>query len=416
MAALDVGTHKVCCLVGQREPVYSSAGEISTRLRLLGLGHLRSQGIAFGAVADLHAAQAVVSAAITQAEQAAGLRIERVVLGVSCGRPRSHSFNGHIGLAEGIVREADIAALGSGARAYATKDGEALLTLNRIAYALDGVAAVREPLGLAGRRLDANHHAVTVAPGPLRNLCLLTETCNVQPTHLLPAGYSAAIAATSEAERRSGVVSIDLGAGVSSLAGFLEGHFVFYAAVPFGGQQVTEELAHALSVSLAEAERIKSLYASLAPSALDEHEFVHLPREEESGGSSPVVSRARIGHVAMASVGQLMTQVCRLLDDCPIAGIRQASVVLTGGASEMIGLEAFASSVLGRRVRTSGPPRLDWGSARGSGRLAGPAFSGVVGLAMAAASPAGWIGPRDEDDIVARSYLGRVGQWLRESF
>ncbi len=292
----------------------------------------------------------------------------------------------------------------------------ALLTLNRIAYALDGVAAVREPLGLAGRRLDANHHAVTVAPGPLRNLCLLAETCNVQPTLLLPAGYSAAIAATSEAERQSGVVSIDLGAGVSSLAGFLEGHFVFYAAVPFGGQHVTDELAHELSVSLAEAERIKSLYASLAPSALDEHEYVHLAREVESGGSTPAVSRARIGHVATASVGQLMKEVRQLLDECSIAGIRQASVVLTGGASEMIGLEAFASTVLGRRVRSSGPPRLDWGSVRASGRLAGPAFSGVVGLAMAAASPAGWIGPRDEDDLVARSYLGRVGQWLRESF
>lgn len=416
VAALDVGTHKVCCLIGRLEPVYPSTGEVSSRLRLLGLGHQRSRGIAFGAVADLQAAQAVVAAAINEAEQAAGLRIERVILGISTGQPRSRTFNGHVDLPEGIVREADIAALDSGARAYAAKDGDALLSINRIAYALDGVPAVRQPRGLAGSRLDANHHAVTVAPGPLRNLCLLADACNVEPTLLLPTGFASALAATTEAERQTGVVLVDLGAGVTSLAGFVEGHFVFYAALPFGGQQVTEELAHGLSVSLAEAERIKTLYASLAPSALDEHEYVHLTREAESGANAPVVSRAHVGQVAMAGAARVLGRVRQLLDGCGIEAIRRADVVLTGGASEMMGLESFAGSVLGRQVRVAGPPRLEGASARGHGRAAGPAFAGVVGLAMAVTSPSGWLPPQDETEVTARSYVGRVGQWLRESF
>jgi cell division protein FtsA len=416
VAALDIGTHKVCCLIARLEPAHPTADEGAGRLRLLGIGHQRSQGIACGAVADLDAAEAVVAAAINEAEQAAGLRVERIVLGVSAGRPRSRTFDGHIDLTEGIVREADVAGLDSGARAYAARDGDALLCINRISYELDGVAAVRQPLGLAGRRLKANHHAVIIAPGPLRNLCQLAESCDVEPAQFLPTGFASALAATTEAERRSGVVVVDLGAGVTSLAGFLEGHFVFYAALPLGGQQATEELAQVLSVSLAEAERIKTLYASLARTALDEHEYVDLPREAQFGVATPAVTRAVVGQVAEACAGRLFEQVRQQLEGCGIEAVRRAGVVLTGGASGFMGLEVFASAALGRQVRVAGPTRLEGMSARGHGRSAGPAFSAVVGLAMSVASPTVWLSPREEAGAAGRGYLGRVGQWLRDSF
>lgn len=415
VASLDIGSHKVCCLIGFREGE-QRPGSAGTGLRLLGLGHQRSDGIAAGAVCDLERARVAVTAAIMQAEQAAGVRIERVALGVSCGNPRSRTFNGHVDLPEGIVREIDIARLDSGARAYATKDGDALVALGRLAYSLDGIPAVTAPIGLAGRSLDAHHHAVVAATGPVRNLCMLAKTCHVEPSLLLPAGYASALASTTQAERRAGVIVVDVGACVTTVAGFADGDFIYSATLPLGGQQVTKELARALAVPLAEAERIKTLYASLAASALDEHEYVQLTREADGGDVGTVASRAEVGRIVAGCMSRLLAHLRHTLDGCGSPVLRRAGIVLTGGVSGLVGLEGFAGMELARTVRVAGPPRLEGASARMLGSVPGPAFACAVGLALAALEPSPWIETREERPRSDGSYLARVGQWLRESF
>ena len=420
IAALDIGSHKVCCLIGALEPVYATGGQTggqtTTQLRLLGLGHQRSQGIAAGGVVDLRSAQAAVAAAVSQAEHAAGLRIERVLLAAACGAPRSRTFNGHVDLPHGIVHDADIARLDAGARAFAVRDGGALLSLNRIAFALDTTPGVREPRGLAGQRLDANHHAVTVAPGPLRNLCLLVESCQLEPERLLPSGYASAIAATTDAERRAGVVCIDFGAGVSSIAGFADGHFIFAAGLPLGGQHITGDLARSGGFPLAEAERIKTLYGSLAPSALDEHEVVSLNENVLVMDGSSAITRAQVGRLVAGSTVRLLARILDCLEGSSVARLRHAGIVLTGGASELMGLEAFAAGEFKRPVRVSAPPRLDGAQGRLSGSVPSSAFSCVVGLALTAATPSHWIATRTPGAQPRHGYFGRVEQWLRESF
>lgn len=416
VAALDVGSHKICCLIAELTPVYVAGGPMGVQVRPLGLGHQRSQGIVAGAVVDLKMAQAAVGAAVSQAEHAAGMRIDRVMLAVACGSPRSRTFNGHVDLAEGVARDADIARLDAGARAFAVRDGGALLSLNRIAYTLDTTPAVREPRGLAGHRLEANHHAVTVAPGPLRNLCLLVESCQLELAGLVPAGYASALAATTEAERQVGVVVVDIGAGVASIAGFADGHFIFAAAVPLGGQHVTQEVAHAAALPLAQAERIKTLYGSLTPAASDEHERLPLSDDDGSSRRAGVMTRAQVGRSVAVAMNRVLEGVRQSIDGCSVARIRQASVVITGGASELIGLEAYAAAGLERAVRMAAPPRLDGAAARLSGSASSPAFSCVVGLAMAAEGSWGSIAAFEQARAPRRGYLGRVEAWLRESF
>ncbi len=416
VAALDIGTYKVCCLIGALEPSYAGGVGAPEKLRLLGFGHQRSQGIAAGAVADMRLAQSAVAAAVTQAEQAAGLRIERVMLGVNCGELRSRTFNGHVDLPEGIVREVDIARLDAGACAFAVRDGSALVALNRIAFSLDVTAAVHEPRGLAGRRLDASHHAVTSARGPLQNLCYLVESCHIEPAMMLPAGFASALSATTEAERRAGVACVDIGAGVVAIAGFADGFLVFAANVPVGGQQVTEELAYTTATALAEAERIKTLYGSLAHRALDEHELIEVACRDDGHGGVSMMSRAEVGRIVAGSTARLLSRVRGCLDACSIPRIRGASVVLTGGGSELVGLEGFAAAALGRSVRVSAPLRLEGAVGRLSGSVPSLAFACVVGLALAAVSPKQWIASGVPTTPSSDGYLGRVQQWLRESF
>lgn len=415
IAALDVGTNKICCLIAANPVGWAAAPQQPSQLRVLGLGHHRSQGIAAGGVVDLCSAQAAVAAAVSQAETAAGLRITEVVVSVGCGEPRSHTFNGHVDLPEGVVREADIARLDKGARDFAARDGRAVLTVNRIASRLDTTPGIAAPVGLAGRRIDANHHAVTVEPGPLRNLCMLVESCQLNPVRLLPAGYASALSATTPEERQAGVVCFDIGAGLVSMAAFADGHFIHAGSLPFGGQHVTAELARALGSTLAQAERIKTLYGSLAAGAFHEHDLISLPEMGGMAGSS-AISRAEVGGILTFAASQVLAQLRHSLESCGIARLRTARVVLTGGGSELMGLEAFASAGLSRPVRLSGPPRLDGAASRLAGSSPSPAFSNVVGLALAAAAPSPWVEERDAARPAGRGYLGRVEQWLRESF
>ncbi len=416
VAALDIGTHKISCLIATHEPVYAEGGQASQRLRTLGFGHQRSQGIEGGAVVDLALAQSAVAAAVDQAEHAAGLRIDAVHVGVTCGQPQSSTFNGHVDVEGTVVTQADIARLDAGARAFAGRTGRAPLTLNRITYGLDGTQAVREPRGLAGRRLFANHHAVTVDGGPLRNIELLVESCQLGLADLLPAAYASALAATTDDDRQLGVAVIDIGAGVTSIAGFADGHFVHCGSVPFGGQHISRDLAHALGIPLAEAERIKTLYGSVSISASDEHELVPLGSEETGEALAPAVTRAYVARLVARRMELLLLDVRARLEGCGVERIRRASVVLTGGASQTMGLEGVAAALLARPVRVSAPRAIGGIAGRLSGGVPSPAFSCVVGLAMAASQPSPWILATAERTPARSGYLGRVERWLRESF
>ncbi len=416
VSVLDVGSYKVCCLIGELEQSYATTGVRGQKFRLLGIGHQRSQGISSGAVVNLRQAQAAVSTAISQAEQMSGVNVENVYLAIACGNPHSRTFDGHVDVTEGIVGDADIARLEAGARAFAVHDGSALLSLNRIVFGLDAVPDVSDPRGLAARRLYANHHAVTVDPNALRNLCLLLESCHVEPVTLLPAGFASALAVTTEAERRTGVTCIDIGSGVASIASFADGHFVYAASIPIGGQQVTHELAHALAVSLAEAERIKTLYGSLILTASDEHEIVPLTREADGPDGLPEMTRAEVARIVAGSMYRLLMRIRQCLDGCGVARVRSAGVVLTGGVSDVLGLEEFAAGHLARPVRIAAAPRLDGAAGRLPGSVSSPAFSCATGLALAAATPPLLIPVRERKTQVRQGYFGRIEQWLRESF
>lgn len=417
VAALDIGTHKICCLIAAHEPVYASAGQPSQRLRALGFGLQRSQGIEGGAVVDLTLAQAAVAAAIAQAEHTAGLRIDAVHVGVTSGNPQSSTFNGHVDVAGSVVEASDIARLDAGARAFAGRTGRALLVLNRIAYGLDATPSVRDPHGLAGQRLFANHHAVTVEAGPLRNIGLLVESCHLGLDDMLPAAYASALAVTTQDERQIGVAVVDLGAGALSIAGFADGHFVHCESLPTGGQHITRDVAYALGIPLAEAERIKTLYGSMVRSGTDEHELVPLGQEQADGFMASAATRADLTRIVAHRVEGVLAAVRSRLEACSVERIRHAGVVLTGGTSQIMGLDGVATILLGRPARVSAPRSTTGVTGRFAGSVQGPAFSCVVGLAMAASQPSPWLHGHDAGLAPPRrGYLGRVERWLRESF
>jgi cell division protein FtsA len=409
IGVLDIGTSKVVCMIATTRPGPAGAPPIT---EFAGLGHQRSRGIKAGVIIDLDAAEHAVRAAVAQAERMAGVTLDEVQIGVACGRLKSSHFTAEAKIARGVVQASDVARLSDGARSYTEKDGRVLVHLNRLVYTLDGASGIRDPFGMAGRQLSASLHAVTADDAPLRNLRLLAERCYLTPSNLVPTALASALAATTEDERRLGVTLVDIGAGVTTIAVFADGQYIFADTLAQGGSQVTYEIAKSLAAPLAEAERIKAVYGTMVVAASDERDVFSYSLAGETDGLRQASNKARLRSMIRPRVQALLLHVRDRLDAAGMSAYGGGRMVLTGGGAQVIGLANFAAEVLARPVRIGRPALL----AGAPSSLSGPAFASVFGLIAAANDPAAAVLAGARRPELASGYLGRMGQWLRESF
>jgi cell division protein FtsA len=410
LGLLDIGTNKICCLIATAQP-----GPVTGNLppyRVAGLGHQRSRGVKAGVVVDLNDAEQAVRAAVAQAETMAGIHLDDIIVAVSCGRLRSRHFSAHAEIANGSVHRADIDRLMAAGRAYPARDGRTVLYLDRLAYRLDGAPGVLDPIGMTCRKLTAELHAVTADDAPLRNLMLLIERCFLRVAAAIPAPFAAALAATSEEERKLGITCLDIGAGMTSIAVFSEGQFLLADTLPVGGNHLSFDIARELRTPLAEAERIKALYGTLITASSDEHEAITYPLMGEEEPTLHQTTRARLRSILQPRVESLLGLVLERLQRSGIQGYAGDRIVLTGGTSQLVGIGEFAANVLGRPVRI-GRTEL---ARRFPESLGSPAFSTVMGLLSAGGQPGALWTPLERLQERPAGYLGRMGQWLKESF
>lgn len=409
IGVLDIGTSKVAAAVFVAEP---AAGRAAPSLRVAGLGLQRAKGVKSGVLTNLDDAEGAVRAAVGQAERAAGISVDGVTVSVSCGRLKSHLFTTRAEVDSGVVSYDDIARLATGGHAYAEREGRALIHMNRLSFELDGVPGVAEPTGLAGRHLAAAYHAVTADEAPLRNLLLLIERCYLACDGLVATPYASALAVTTPEERQFGVTVIDLGAGTTSLAMFSDGRFIGAEVVPVGAQHVTFDIAKALATTLAEAERLKTLYGRLISAQSDEHETITYALAGEDEGTSYHTTTARLTEIVRPRMAQIMALVRERLLSNPASQWAGDKIVLTGGASQLLGLSDFVAGELQRPARLGRPLSV----AGLNASLSGPQMAALSGLAIAVADGSEEFTASRAGRMAGQGYLDRVGSWLKRGF
>lgn len=404
VGVLDIGTSKVCCLI--------VAPDAPAQARVVGIGHQRSRGIKAGVVIDLSAAEEGVRTAVSQAERAAGVRLDEVVISVSCGRQRSSHFSAHAEVATGIVGDADIERLNAAARQYAERDGRSLIAMNRLGYRLDGAFGGSDPRGMAAGRVTADLHAVTADEPPLRNLMALVERCYLATAGLVPTAYASALAVTSEEERQLGVTCIDIGGGATAISVFSEGKLLLVDSLPVGGNHVTFDIARALTAPLAEAERIKTLYGTLIGARSDEHEVFSYSLAGEDEPAMHQATKAQLRCIVEPRIDGLLALVHERLERSGMGRHADERVVLTGGTSQLMGLGEYAADVVRRPVRVARPVP----AAGLPASLCSASFATVLGLLQAVQEPGDGVLAYREGEAHGTTYWGRMGQWIRESF
>ncbi len=409
VGVLDIGTSKIACLIAAMEGETASG---SAGVRILGIGHQRAEGVKGGVVIDLERAEQAARAAIAQAERMAGVELGEVHVSVSCGRLNSHNFSARAEVAGGFVAEEDLDRVFAAGQAYVEQAGRALVHLNEVAVRLDGAPGARDPRGMAAREIALDLHAVTADEAPLRNLLMVIGRCYLEAASCVPAPYASALAATTRDERRLGVTAVDIGAGTTTLAMFAEDRFLHASAMPFGGAQITFDIARALHAPLAEAERIKALYGTVLCAPSDEHDVFSYPAAGDERDVAHQMTKAELAEVVRPRVRAIVEHVRQRLEASELSGYAGRSIVLTGGTSALTGIADFAAAELGRPVRVAGPQAVPGLPPA----LGSAAFSTAVGLLLSDRpeySGRKVVGPSQSG---AEGYLKRVGQWLREGF
>lgn len=411
---LDVGSSKIVCLIAalDAEPRTSTPNPNLPSVRILGIGHQQSRGVKGGVITDLDKAEEATRAAIAQAERMAGVMLDEVHLSIACGRLKSHNFVAATDIESGIVTDADFERLLTGGQAYAERTGRTVVHLNEVAVRLDGAAGIHDPRGMAGQKLSADLHAVTADDAPLRNLLLMVERCYLKPASLTAAPFASALAVTTEEERRLGATVIDIGGGTTTLAMFAEDRFIGADAAPLGGHHLTLDIARALHTPLAEAERIKALYGTLARARSDERELFSYPVTGEEDGVSRKMTKAELAEVIRPRIRLIADHVVERLAESPVARYASHSVILTGGTSNLVGLADMMAEALSRPVRVSRPE-----AATGlPPQVLSPAFATGLGLLLAGTpEQAGRMTFKDQNPAPS-GYLERVGSWLKDGF
>jgi cell division protein FtsA len=418
VAALDVGSSKVGCLIGRLRP--HGPQQVLTRrshsVEVIGFGHTVARGTKAGTVVNLAQAEDAIRRAVDAAERMASVEIESVVLSISSGRLASELFAAEIDIVGSAVSENDIARVLAAGSRHSLRDGRAVLHSLPVGYSIDGGNGIRDPRGMLGARFGVDMHVATTDVAAARNLMLAVERCHLDIEAMAASPYVAGLAVLADDEADLGAAVVDMGAGTTTIAAFQGGRLVHVDGFAVGGHHITMDLARGLNARIADAERIKTLYGTVLSGGSDERDMITVPPlDEHEREQAQFVSRATLVSIIKPRVEEILEMVRDRLAACPFAGDRRGHVVLTGGASQLNGLPEFAARVIGRPVRLGRP--LGIAGARDAAK--GPAFAVAAGLLVypQAAHLEHFEARRKRQLITGTDgYFARVGRWLRESF
>ena len=418
VAALDVGTSKIACLIARLkpQPPRDVLRRRSHAIEVIGFSHTGSLGIKAGHVVDLVEAEGAVRHAVDLAERSANCQIESVIVSMSSGRLTSALMSAAVDLSGLPVAERDISRVLAAGSRQSVRDGRIVLHSLPIGFSLDGAHGVRDPRGMMASRFGVDMHVLTANSAPARNLMLAVERCHLLVEAMVAGPYVASLATLADDEADLGAAVIDFGAGTTTIAAFSDGRFVHADGFALGGHHVTLDIARGLGVSLPDSERIKTLYGSVLAGGADERDLITLPAVAGEDRETPrFVSRATLTRIVKPRVEEILEIVRDRLKASPFAAEPRGRVVLTGGACQLTGLSDLAAQVLGRQVRIGRP----LGISKLPEAAKGSAFAVAAGLLVyPQLAHVEYFEPRHTRQVRAGTggYIARVGRWLRESF
>lgn len=416
VTVLDIGSSKMCCMIARLTP--RNEGKAlkgrSHAIEVLGFGYGKSEGVKSGVVSDLEGAERAIRNVVSMAERAAGLTATSVIVNVTSGRLAAETFSAAVSLDGHEVEGDDLSRVLRAVNERGVRNERSIIHALPIGYSLDGQRGILDPRGMVGEELGVDVAVVSAETLAMRNIELAVNRAHLQVEALVATPYASGLSSLVDDESRLGTAVVDFGGATTSVAVFNEGGLVYADALAIGGHHITLDIARQLSIGVADAERLKVLYASVLPGREDERELIPVVPVGASHDEAPThITRAMLTRIVRPRAEEILEAIRDRLQATGMMDVCGRRFTLTGGASELTGLSELARRVIARNVRVGRPV----GISSVPEMAKGPAFAAVSGMLVYPQVCADeFVAPRAPSRLTGTDgYLARVGSWLRSA-
>ncbi|HER24800.1 MAG TPA: cell division protein FtsA [Candidatus Atribacteria bacterium] len=406
VVGLDIGSGKVCTVVGE-------LGE-DDQIEIIAIGTAPSLGIRKGIIIDLEQAIQSAKESIESAERMAGTRINSAFVSIAGNHITSINSKGVIAISgeSPEITEKDIEKVIEAAKAgIVSSEKEVIHTLSR-EFIVDGQSGIADPLGMSGARLECKVHIITGSITAVQNLIKCVEGAGLDIEEIIFGTLASSNAVLSNAEKDLGVLLIDIGAGTTEIAIFVEGGLAYSSVLPVGGIQITNDLAVGLRTSIEEAEKIKINYGSAIKNNVSAEKSIDIP--SINGNDDHSVSQKYLVEIIEPRVSEIFSLVGNEVRKSGYYNMIPGGIVITGGSSRLPGISEVAEQVLNL------PSRL--GRPHYEGELADmindPSYSEAIGLLSFATEKYSIGRPfqSTKRKIKVKNIFTKIISWLRDFF
>jgi len=399
VVGLDIGTTKICAVVGE---------VTDKEINIIGIGTHPSIGLRKGVVVNIESTVDSIKKAVEEAELMAGCEISSVYAGIAGGHITGFNSRGIVGIKGPEVNQQDVERVIDAARAVAIPMDREVIHVLPQEYIVDEQAGIQDPIGMAGVRLEAKIHIVTGAVTSAHNIVKCANRSGLDVCDIVLEALASGEAVLTSEEKELGTVLLDLGGGTTDLAVFSGKNIKHAFVLALGGNNLTNDIAVGLRASLPEAEKIKIKYGSCVAKNIGSDEIIEVPG---MGGRTPrKLSRQILGEILEPRMEEIFTLIKREIYRAEMENMIPSGIVLTGGSALLNDVTEMAESVFNL------PTRL--GKPRGIGGLVdvvnNPMYATGVGLVIYGAKNQTRKKFRIRDGNIFNRVMSRMKKWFSE--
>ena len=401
IVGLDIGTTKICCIVGE---------VTADGIDIIGIGSHPSKGLRKGVVVNIESTVASIKKAVEEAELMAGCGISSVYAGIAGGHIKGLNSHGVIAVKDSEVKDADVKRVIDAARAVAIPMDREVLHILPQEFIIDDQDGIRQPIGMSGVRLEAKVHIVTGAATSAQNIVKCANQAGLDVNDVVLEQLASSEAVLSSDEKELGVGIVDIGGGTSDIAIFIEGSIRHTAVLSIGGDHLTNDIAIGLRTPTAEAEKIKKKYGCSLSSLVGKDDTISVP---SMGGRKPrTLSRQLLADIIEPRVEEIFTLVRNEIIRSGYEDLLASGIVITGGSSLMDGMPELGEQIFNLPVRRGDPA--------GIGGLVdvvnSPIYATGVGLVIHGDKDPGKSRFKMGDENIFSKVTKRMKEWFNEYF
>jgi cell division protein FtsA len=373
IVGLDIGTTKICAIVGRKNEF--------GKLEVLGMGKAESEGVIKGIVVNIDKTVLAIEKAVKEASEMSGIDIGVVNVGIAGQHIRSSIHHNSMlrDSKEGEITIEDVSRLTDDMYRMVVPSGSEIIHVMPQDYAVDYEEGIKDPVGMSGVKLEADFHVITAQTSAINNINKCVRRTNIEIDDLILEPLASSLAVLSEEEKEAGVCLIDIGGGTTDIAIFYDNIIRHTAVIPFGGEILTKDIQNGLQVMGKQAEQLKTRFGKAIAEEASPNEVVSIPGIRNR--TAKEISVKNLANIIQARMEEIIEMAHTEIISSGFENRLAGGIVITGGGSQLANLKQLVEYMTGMDTRI-GYPNEHLGKSKLE-IVKSPMYATAVGLVLA---------------------------------